>query len=180
MPTSVWLNLARKNVELPQLGKANDERRLSLAATRSCCPTEHSAKRPHLRIAKRPFPGCRFSLLGGALVRLEPCEGKLSRLPGCIGGAQEAILVSAPGLDRAGRENNPEIGCPHPPRRLAYRTMNAHDQANPNGNPKPIQLAAKRHTKPGRRSPRKSKRLQIASEDLPKKTLRMPYRFLPP
>jgi hypothetical protein len=34
-------------------GNAHDERRPSLGATLSCCPMEHSAKRPQLGIAKR-------------------------------------------------------------------------------------------------------------------------------
>ena len=52
---------------------------------------EHSAKRLHFSIAKWPrqsargrktpcwSPGCGSSPSGGAFVRLEPCEGKLSR-----------------------------------------------------------------------------------------------------
>ena len=49
--------------------------------------------------------------------------------------------------------------------------MNAQDQANPNGSQKPVQITPKRQMKPTKgRSPR-SKRPQIASEDLPKKTL---------
>jgi hypothetical protein len=91
MPTSVWSNLARTNVEPPQPGKANDERCPSLSASWSCCPTEHNAKRLHFNIAKWPrrsargrktpcfCPGRGSSSSGGAFVRLEPCEGKLSR-----------------------------------------------------------------------------------------------------
>ncbi len=43
-----------RNVEPPQPGKANDERRQSLGASRSCRPMERSAKRPQFSIAKLP------------------------------------------------------------------------------------------------------------------------------
>lgn len=50
--------------------------------------------------------------------------------------------------------------------------MNARQSTNPNGSPKPIQLAPKHRTKPSRTmAAPKAKRVQIASEDLPKKTL---------
>jgi len=52
MPTSVSSNLARKNVEPPQLGKANDRRCPSLGASQSCCLMERSVKRPRANIAK--------------------------------------------------------------------------------------------------------------------------------
>ena len=91
MPTSVRSNMARKQVEAPQLGKANDERRLSLSASRSCCPQEHSVN-AHTRalpscptglrcvlVGRRTSSGSGSTRAGLALARLEPCEGKLSR-----------------------------------------------------------------------------------------------------
>ena len=90
MPTSVRSNMAREFVEPPQLGKANDERRLSLSASRSCC-NGAQPQRPHTSIAKLPDGatlhrcgasisiGRRVSPDGTGLRRLEPCEGKLSR-----------------------------------------------------------------------------------------------------
>ncbi len=91
MPTSVGSSLAGTNVEPLQPGKANDERCQSLGASWSCCPMEHNAKRLHFSIAKWPSqsargretpcwsPGRGSSPSGGAFVRLEPCEGRLSR-----------------------------------------------------------------------------------------------------
>jgi hypothetical protein len=91
MPTSVRSNMARKQVEAPQLGKANDERRLSLSASRSCRPKEHSVN-AHRRVlpscprglrcvpvTQRTSSGNGSTRAGLALARLEPCEGKLSR-----------------------------------------------------------------------------------------------------
>ena len=91
MPTSVRSNMARKQVEAPPPGKANDERRQSLSASRSCCPQEHSVN-AHTRVlpscprglrcvpvAQRISSGSGSTRAGLALARLEPCEGKLSR-----------------------------------------------------------------------------------------------------
>src|SRR5438132_296100 len=72
-------------------GKANDERRQSLSASRSCRPKERNAKRPHASIAKLPdkltlhrkmhriYRAAEHPITGMFLERLEPCEGKLSR-----------------------------------------------------------------------------------------------------
>jgi hypothetical protein len=91
MPTSVRSSMARKQVEPPLPGKANDERRPSLSASRSCCHMEHSVN-GHRRVlpsclrglrcvpvAHRILSGSGSPRTGLALARLEPCEGKLSR-----------------------------------------------------------------------------------------------------
>jgi hypothetical protein len=41
-PTSVWSELARKHLEPLFVEKANDDRRLSVDASQSCDPREHS------------------------------------------------------------------------------------------------------------------------------------------
>ena len=90
MPTSVRSFMARKYVEPPHAGKANDKRRQSLDASRSC-RLKNAAARPQTSIAKLPC-GVMIrsrmnriprdsgkSLTGEIFERLEPCEGKLSR-----------------------------------------------------------------------------------------------------
>src|SRR5205809_2998840 len=83
--------MARESVEQPQLRKANDKRRPSLSASRSCaqrsaaqnghtpvlpsCPT-----RLRCLLKMHRFPSSHgMPLTGLSLERLEPCEGKLSR-----------------------------------------------------------------------------------------------------
>ena len=95
MPTSVRSFMARKYVEPPHAGKANDKRRQSLDASRSCRLKNAAARpqttRPQTSIAKLPC-GVMIrsrmnriprdsgkSLTGEIFERLEPCEGKLSR-----------------------------------------------------------------------------------------------------
>src|SRR6266581_2634064 len=46
-PTSVWSDMARKYVEPTQTRKANDDRRQSVDASRTCCPKGAQFKRPH-------------------------------------------------------------------------------------------------------------------------------------
>ena len=52
-PTSVGSEMARTPGEPPDSGKANDDRRPSVDASRSCGPKEHSAERLPVSIAKR-------------------------------------------------------------------------------------------------------------------------------
>ena len=91
MPTSVRSFMARKYVEPPQSRNANDERRLSLDASRSC-GQRSPAPPPQTSIAKLPdgttmhpqddlvsFGQRDTALTGVSFERLEPCEGKLSR-----------------------------------------------------------------------------------------------------
>ena len=65
-PTSIGSFVARKSAEPPQTGKANDERRLSLGASRCCHLRVCSAPRPSASITKRRDEG-----------RLCPCEAAL-------------------------------------------------------------------------------------------------------
>ena len=51
-PTSVRSEMARTPEEPLLLGKANDDRRPSVGASRSCGPQEHSPLRPLVCIAK--------------------------------------------------------------------------------------------------------------------------------
>src|ERR1035438_4571818 len=104
MPTSVWSNLARKNVEPPQSGRANDERRLSLGASRSCRPMERS-ENGHQPVLPSCARGVRCVLkmhrspsssgsarTSPALERLELCEAEVSSkvLRGALGGEPPA------------------------------------------------------------------------------------------
>ena len=51
-PTSVGSEMARKQAEPPYPGKANDDRRPSVGASRNCGPKEHSIERLPISIAK--------------------------------------------------------------------------------------------------------------------------------
>jgi hypothetical protein len=86
MPTSVWSEMTRTYAEPLPAGKANDDRRPSVDASQSCCPKEHSERRPHISIAKRVLGTRRCPSRqpagqpteGLAIRGLEPYEGKLS------------------------------------------------------------------------------------------------------
>src|SRR5436309_2173856 len=54
MPTSVWSDMARTYVEPLPTRKANDDRRQSVDASRTCCPKGAQFKRPHPSIVKPP------------------------------------------------------------------------------------------------------------------------------
>jgi len=53
-PTSVWSEMARKYLEPLFVEKANDDRRLSVGASQSCGPMEHSVV----------AAGCRYGQAG--------------------------------------------------------------------------------------------------------------------
>jgi hypothetical protein len=87
-PTSIWSFVVRNSMEPFLLGKANDDRRLSIGASQAR-HKDCRASRPLISMAKvesgstrswrRAWPSGTFSTERMSIERLEPCEGKLSR-----------------------------------------------------------------------------------------------------
>ena len=97
--------------------RLNREKQMTSDACRLVRPgavaQRSSAQNGHVSVLPSSPRGCGFSLSGGALARLEPCEGKLSRT--VLRGARAGDRSRLPGV-RAGAQKPNSYQLAAPPR----------------------------------------------------------------